>query len=230
MPSWSHDGSKIVYVSTNAALSGRFNQEIPSPPVIGGGQAATNTQRAPGMTNLYTVPFNNGLGGAATPVSGAASNTAEEIYPAYSPDDSMIPFTSVPAGQAMYANSNAEIYVVPSGGGTSTRLKANDPPSCAGKSSPGVNNHWAKWSPEVASGPAGKYYWMIFSSNRANLPTGLSSKGRTIQISQLYLAPILIGGEQFQVATFPAIYLWNQPTTSVNTTPAWETFDITPIP
>ena len=75
---------------------------------------------------------------------------------------------------------------------------------------------------------------MIFSSNRADIPPETSSKGRTIQISQLYLAPILISGEQFTVTTYPAIYLWNQatcrrPTTSVNTTPAWETFDIPPI-
>ena len=75
-----------------------------------------------------------------------------------------------------------------------------------------------------------KYYWMIFSSNRSTLPPGTSSKGRTIQISQLYLAPVLISGETFQVTTYPAIYLWNQPTTSVNTTPAWETFDIPIIP
>ena len=231
MPTWSHDGQKIVYVSTNAALSGRFNQENPNAgPGTGATQANPNGARMPGMTNLYSVPFNNGMGGAATPISGAASNQFEEFYPALSPDDSMVAFTSVPAGEPMYANPHAEIYVVPSGGGAATRLKANDPPSCAGKSSPGVNNHWAKWSPEVATGPQGKYYWMIFSSNRANLPTGLSSKGRVIQISQLYLAPVLISGETFQVASFPAIYLWNQPTTSVNTTPAWETFDIAIIP
>ena len=132
MPSWSHDGKTIVYVSTNAALSGRFNQEMPQPGPIGGGQASTNSQRVPGMTNLYTVPFNNGLGGAATPVSGAASSTAEEIYPAFSPDDSMIAFTSVPAGEPMYANAHAEIYVVPTTGGTPTRLKANMPPSLLG--------------------------------------------------------------------------------------------------
>ncbi len=40
MPTWSHDGQNIVYVSTNAALSGRFNQEIPQPGPIGGGTAA----------------------------------------------------------------------------------------------------------------------------------------------------------------------------------------------
>lgn len=226
MPTWSHDGKNIVYVSTNAGLSGRFNEEMPDPPKIGGGQAAHNAFRVPGMTNLYSVPFNNGNGGTATPIMGAASSQFEEYYPALSPDDKMVAFTSVPAGQAMYANPSAEISVVPTSGGTATRLKANDPPSCSGKSSPGVNNHWSKWSPEVATGSNGTYYWMIFSSNRAGLPPGQSSAGRTIQISQLYLAPILVGGEQFSVTTYPAIYLWNQPTNSVNTTPAWETFDI----
>jgi hypothetical protein len=226
MPTWSHDGKTIVYVSTNAAQSGRFNMENPDPPKIGGAQAVHNAFRLPGLTNLYSVPFNNGNGGTATPIAGAASNQFEEYYPALSSDDSMVAFTSVPAGQAMYANPSAEISVVPTMGGAATRLKANDPPSCSGKSSPGVNNHWSKWSPEVASGPKGKYYWMIFSSNRAGLPPVASSAGRPIQISQLYLAPILIGGEQFTVTTYPAIYLWNQPTNSVNTTPAWETFDI----
>jgi hypothetical protein len=231
MPSWSHDGSKIVYVSTNAALSGRFNQENPNAgPGTGATQANSNAQRQAGMTNLWTVPFNNGNGGPATPINGAATTQFEEFYPALSPDDSMVAFTRVPGGEPMYSNSHAEIIVIPTGGGTATRVKANDPPSCSGKISPGINNHWAKWSPEVATGSAGKYYWMIFSSNRANLPPGTSSTNRTIQISQLYLAPVLISGETFQVTTYPAIYLWNQPTTSVNTTPAWETFDIPVIP
>jgi hypothetical protein len=227
MPSWSHDGQNIVYVSTNAALSGRFNQENPSAgPSTGATQADPNGSRSPGMTNIWEVPFNSGKGGPAHAIDGAATTQFEEIYPALSPDDTFVAFTRVPAGESMYANSHAEIMVVPTGGGMATRLKANDPPSCSGKGSPGVNNHWAKWSPEVGSGPAGKYYWMIFSSNRANLPPQPSSTQRQIQMSQLYLAPILISGEQFQVATFPAIYLWNQPTNSVNTTPAWETFDI----
>lgn len=87
----------------------------------------------------------------------------------------------------------------------------------------------AQWSPDVATGPKGKYYWMFFSSNRANIPPGTSSRGRTIPISQLYLAPILID-ETFQVISYPAIYLWNQPTTSVNTTPEWEALDIPLMP
>jgi hypothetical protein len=230
MPSWSHDGSKIVYVSTNAALSGRFNQENPSAgPQTGATLANYNAARAPGLTNLWVVPFNNGLGGVASPVDGAATSDNEEYYPALSPDDALVAFTRVPGGQPMYANQNAELYVVPMSGGPATKLAANSPPSCSGKSSPGVNNHWAKWSPDVATGARGKYYWMIFSSNRANIPPGISSTGRTIQMSQLYLAPILIG-EDFQVNSYPAIYLWNQPTNSVNTTPAWESFAIQVIP
>jgi hypothetical protein len=224
MPSFSHDGSKIVYVSTNAVLSGRFNQEATGAP----GQDS-NAQRAAGLTNLYSVPFNGGLGGAATPIDGAATPDYEEYYPALSPDDQLVAFTRVRAGETMYANPNAELYVVKTGGGSANHLVANNPPACTGKLSPGVNNHWAKWSPDVASSGGSKYYWMIFSSNRADIPPQASSTGRQIKMSQLYLAPVVIDETQ-GINSYPAIYLWNQPTTSVNTTPAWETFEIAIIP
>jgi hypothetical protein len=42
-------------------------------------------------------------------------------------------------------------------------------------------------------------------------------------VSQLYLAPVVIG-DSGTVTSYPAIYLWNQPTTTVNTTPAWDAF------
>ena len=224
MPSFSHDGSKVVYVSTNAMLSGRFNQEAPNAP-----GADSNAQRAGGMTNLYSVPFNGGLGGAATPIAGAATPDFEEYYPALSPDDELVAFTRVPAAQPMYANPTAELFVVRTAGGSPSRLAANSPPSCTGKTSPGVNNHWAKWSPDVAGSGATRYYWMIFSSNRADIPSQKSSTGRDIKMSQLYLAPVVIDETQ-GINSYPAIYLWNQPITSVNTTPAWETFDIPIIP
>lgn len=222
MPVWSHDGAKIVYVSTNAAMSGRLNQEVPNPGPIGGGQAYSNSQRAPGMTNLFAVPFNLGRGGAATPIDGAASTAVEEYYPDLSPDDALVAFTHVPAGEPMYLNSHAEISVVPGAGGSAVRLAANDPPACSGRSSPGVNNHWARFAPGPVRGGRGIYYWLVFSSTRANLPPAMSSRGRTIQVSQLYLAPIMID-DQFNLTTYPAIYLWNQPSNSVNTIPEWET-------
>jgi hypothetical protein len=41
-------------------------------------------------------------------------------------------------------------------------------------------------------------------------------------MQQLYLAPIFID-LNFNVATYPAIYLWNQPSDTVNITPEWVT-------
>jgi hypothetical protein len=231
MPSWSHDGSKIVYVSTNAAVSGHFNREVANPGPVAGNPALSATQqnanplRQPGLTNLFTVPFNGGLGGSATPLNGAATVQREEIYPAFSPDDQYVAFTAVPAGETMYTNPNAEIFVVPaSGASAAVRLRANDPPACTGKTSPGVNNHWARWSPAVTTG-ARRYYWMVFSSNRSDIPPFDAGAGKLVPMSQLYLAAVVID-ENGAIQSYPAVYLWNQPGDRVNTLPAWETFAI----
>jgi hypothetical protein len=207
-PNWSHNGQTILYASTVGGLSGRLQV---------------------GRTDLYTVPYNGGVGGTAMPVNGAAASDIEEYYPAYSPDDKLIAYTRVPSGQVMYGNASAELAVIPAEGGTPSRLRANSPPACTGKTSPGVNNHWPKWSPEVNGGSEGTYYWIIFSSNRTDLPPVRSLNGtmRSITISQLYMAPVIV--TEFGIQSYPAIYLWNQPIDTVNTTPAWETFMIPPI-
>jgi hypothetical protein len=70
---------------------------------------------------------------------------------------------------------------------------------------------------------------MVFASTRADLPPGTSSQGRTIPISQLYLAPVVVDAASHAITTYPAIYLWNQPTNTVNTTPSWASLQ-TPIP
>ncbi len=106
-----------------------------------------------GAADLYQVPYADKAGGTATPVAGASTPENEEYYPAFSPDDHLIAFTRVPAGQEMFANPSAEMWVVPhQTGAQPKRLAANDPPTCSGKSSPGVNNHWPKWSPDRADG------------------------------------------------------------------------------
>ncbi len=130
----------------------------------------------------------------------------------------------------MYANANEELYVVPTLGGQATRLSANSPPSCSGKASPGVDNNWGEWNPDVVGGPRGTYYWMVFSSTRADIPPGTSSTGRTIPISQLYLAPVVVDAAAHTITSYPAIYLWNQPTNTVNTTPSWLTYATPPLP
>ena len=225
-PTWSNDGNTIVYAST-----------APSPPSIKGpaGQTVTGDQDgrlSQGVTDLYAVPYNNKAGGAAAPVPGASSSALDEYYPAFSPDDSMLAFTAIPAGpsQVMYANPQAELYVVPFGSPTASavRLNANDPPSCTGMTSPGINNHWPKWAPDVENGNNGKtYYWLIFSSNRYGTPPVTTSSGgttTTVQVSQLYITAIV--QNELTTATYPSIYLYNQPADHLNTTPAWQDFHI----
>ena len=85
-----------------------------------------------GAADLYEIPYANKAGGTATPVAGASTPDNEEYYPAFSPDDKLIAFTRVPAGQEMFANPNAEMWVVPhQAGAQAQRLTANDPPASA---------------------------------------------------------------------------------------------------
>jgi hypothetical protein len=215
-PSFSHDGTQIVYTSTNANQDGRMGV---------------------GTADLYTVPFGARAGGTATPVDGAADPNYAEYYPSFSPDDALIAFnrltqadanvtpTGEPYDGGMYFNPAAEVWVVPSAGGTALRLAANDPPACTPAVTPntrvyptkkGWDNSWAKWSPEVKTANGTKYYWLIFSSYRYDIspPRG-----------QLYMTAV-VKPEAGPLATYPAVYLWNQDQTTSNHTPAWDTFKI----
>jgi hypothetical protein len=212
-PSWSHDGQTIVYASTaGGCMDGRLSQ---------------------GATDLYVVPYGNGNGGEAHPLAGAADANWEEYYAAYSPDDRLVAFDRVPGGQVMYANPNAEIYFVPvegaAGSGAAVRLRANDPVQCTGKASPGINNHYPKWAPARVERNNRTYYWIVFSSNRAGIPPVTSVyDGKAHEVSQLYLTAVTMENGQYK--TYPSIYLWNQPTTRLNTTPVWDTMQIPPVP
>jgi hypothetical protein len=216
-PTWSHDGTRIVYASTACPSPGQSN-----------GCGTQDGHLLKGATDLYQIPYANKAGGAATPVAGASTNTREEYYPSFSPDDRLIAYTAVPAGQQMYANPNAEIFVVQGSGATSAiRLRANDPAACSGKSSPGINNHWPRFAP-VAPTIAGRtYYWLVFSTNHYGLPPVTATFNATTQlvvVSQLYVTAVVV--DEFGVTTYPATYLWNQPQNRLNTTPAWEDFHI----
>lgn len=194
-PTWSHDGNTIVYVSTNAQTTGRLDN---------------------GDADLYSVPFNNKGGGMASPLPGASDPGLEEYYPAFSPDDKYIIFNRIPNGNNMYDQPKAELFVLPSAGGSPLRLKANDPAACSGKSSPGITNSWARWSPEASSDSNRMYYWLVFSSRRG-------PKGNP----QLYLSAVVDEGGT--LSTYGSLYFWNQPEDESNHTPAWDVFQI-PIP
>ena len=59
------------------------------------------------------------------------------------------------------------------------------------------------------------YYWVVFSSKRSGH-------------AQLYLAPMTVLGGAID-ASYPALYLWNQPSTDDNHTPSWDDYQIPPI-
>lgn len=226
-PDWSHDGTLIAYTSTDSTSDGRVGNNA-------------------NEVDIYTVPFAEGRGGAATPLAGASSPGVAEYYPDFSADDRLIAFNRVEQGRGrIYYHPQGEIYVVPASGGEATRLAANDPPACTGETSPGVTNSWAKWSPTVRGGPEGSphagklYYFLLFSSARQS-PFRLGQG----PASQLYLATIvqLPSGE---LQTYPAMYLWNQgfeiidpssdppqvvPIQTSNLTPAFDEFVIPPRP
>ena len=196
-PNWSHNGQTIVYASTVGGLSGRL---------------------AMGRTDLYTVPFNDGLGGTAMPVTGAAEANTEEYYPAYSPDDRLIAFTRVPSGQVMYGNPNAELAVIPAGGGMPSRLRANSPPACTGKTSPGINTTGPSGRRRGLPAPRGPTTGSSSRRTRGYSAGALRQRRHALDpITPLYLAPVI--QDEFGITSYPAILLWNQPTDSVNTTP-----------
>lgn len=169
-----------------------------------------------GPADIYVVPYNDKAGGDAVPLLGADDPNFTETYPAYTPDDSYIAFNRVPGVTRPYAEPSMEVFVVPRAGGAPWRIEANDPPACSGKTSPGVSNTWPHWSPRVAQSKGRTYYWLVFSSTRYTT------------VPQLYLSPVVL--ENGALKSYPALYFWNQIITESNHTPAWDTFNIPPVP
>jgi hypothetical protein len=170
-----------------------------------------------GPSDLYAVPYSSSAGGSATPLPGAADGTNTHFYPSFSPDDLFVAYTYAAGNGSAYSNPNAEIYVIGATGGQPLRFAANDPPACQTSArSPGITNDWPKWSPQASTAANGKtYYWVTFSSARSGLP-------------QLYVAPMTVTGGVLDVG-YPALYLWNQPTSEHNHTPSWDDYMIPPI-
>ncbi len=208
-PSWSHDGNTVAYVSTNRVCTGRLGNCTPQyeAPADPGSRA-----------DIYLVPYAGGAGGTSTPLQGASDPSLQEYYPAFSPDDRWLVFNRIPNDDNLYDQPAAEIFVVPATGGTATRLAANDPPACEGIASPGLTNSWGKWGPTAYQANGSTYYWLVFSSKRAG--TG---------VAQLYITSIVEAADG-TIATHGAIYLWNQPSTEANHTPAWNALRVPPIP
>jgi hypothetical protein len=196
-PMFNSTGTKLAYTASNAV----FNSCVGT-----------------GIGEVWTVPYNNGQGGAATGLPGASNASFNQYYPAYSPGDTFVAFNRIPRGGMMYNSPAAEIFLVPGGGGTPVRIVGNDPPACAGLMSPGQTNSWPRWSPTSMASGSKRYYWLVFSSRR-----------RPSTLPQLYLSGVITDtstGAETLTATTPAVYLPNQPSGESNHTPAWDLFQL----
>ncbi len=202
-PAWSHDGKTVAYVSTNRVCTGRLGNCTPQ---------YTDPSDPGSRADLFTVPYAGGAGGAASKVSGATDPAWQEAYPSFSPDDAWLVYNRVPIDDNLYDQPASEVFVVPSAGGTSVRLAANDAPQCAGATSPGLTNSWGKWGPQALQANGSTYYWLVFSSKRSGTP-------------QLYITS-LVRGPDGSLTTHGAAYLWNQPSAEPNHTPSWDTLTL----
>lgn len=230
-PNWSPDGLTVAYTSAERVagshIGGIKTAGVPKQPDL----ILTETTE----TDIYTVPFSDGNGGAARPLSGAATAGVAEYYPDYSADGKFIAFNRAPSTAGyIYYRADADVHIIPSAGGTAHRLAANDAPACTAQAAGTLINSWPKWSPSVEGANGVTYYWVIFSSARAYqeqfdvprdyyTPTALETRS-----SQLYLAAVAVDASG-NITSYPAVYIWNQTTDTSNLTPAWDEFKIPPV-
>ncbi len=133
---WSPDGKYIVFARAEA--------RDPRPPGQGRATHANDSHEAQIKYELYRIPFNGGKGGTAERIVGASENGMSNNFPKISPDGKWIVFVQCKNGQLMRPDS--QLYIIPAGGGTPRRLRANTR----------LMNSWHSWSPNGR--------WLVFSS------------------------------------------------------------------
>ncbi|MBD3321639.1 MAG: tetratricopeptide repeat protein [Chitinivibrionales bacterium] len=140
-PEWSPDGNHIVFARSKAyRLEGAGDKVLLSREdcreFLEGGKKF--------RFDLYRVPFNNGNGGKARPLRGAADNGMSNYFARYSPDGAWIVFCK--SDSYMLLQPDSRLYIMPADGGSPREMACNL----------SRMNSWHSWSPN------GK--WLVFSS------------------------------------------------------------------
>ena len=136
---WSPDGKYIVFARAEA--------RDPRPPGQGRATHANDAHEAQIKYDLYRIPFNGGKGGRPSGLSEPLKWGMSNNFPKISPDGKWIVFVQCKNGQLMRPDS--QLYIIPAGGGTARRLRANTR----------LMNSWHSWSPNGR--------WLVFSSKAA---------------------------------------------------------------
>lgn len=142
-PNWFPDGKTIIFTKT---------KYFKLPEIESSKKAIIPTELATDFVkrnklykyDLYTIPFNNGNGGVATPLEGASNNGKSNYFAKVSPDGKWIVFTQ--AESFMLLMPDSKLYIIHSQGGKPKLMNCNL----------SKMNSWHSWSPN------GK--WLVFSS------------------------------------------------------------------
>ncbi len=138
---WSPDGNTIAFLKAPAKEP--FRLGIPL------SKKANDPNETQIKYDIYTIPFNDGRGGTATPLTGASFNGKSNSFPKYSPDGRWIVY--VQANNGLLMRPDSELYILPAAGGKARRMNCNTT----------LMNSWHSWSPNSR--------WLVFSS-KSNKP------------------------------------------------------------
>lgn len=151
-PTWSPDGKTVVFAKTEAYINEKV-QKAGKALLSINDVAEFKTGEKPFKFDLYSVDFNNGKGGEATPMKGASNNGKSNFFPKFSPDGKWIVFCQ--ADNFMLLQPDSRLYIMPSGGGEPRLMNCNT----------SEMNSWHSWSPNGR--------WLVFSSKNRGLYTQL---------------------------------------------------------
>lgn len=151
-PTWSPDGKTVVFAKTEAYINEKVRKAGIALLTLNDVNEFT-TGGKEFKYDLYSVDFNEGKGGVATPVEGASQNGKSNYFPKYSPDGKWIVFCQ--ANNFMLLQPDSRLYIMPASGGTPRLMNCNMKEM----------NSWHSWSPN------GK--WIVFSSKNRGLYTQL---------------------------------------------------------
>jgi tetratricopeptide (TPR) repeat protein len=151
-PSWSPDGKKVVFARTETYINEKVKKAgIALLSIDDVDEFSTGGKQF--KYDLYSVDFNDGKGGVASPLEGASYNGKSNYFPKFSPDGKWIVFCQ--AENFMLLQPDSRLYIMPSDGGKPRLMNCNMENM----------NSWHSWSPN------GK--WIVFSSKQQGLYTQL---------------------------------------------------------
>ena len=176
-----------------------------------------------GPADLYQSRTQSRAGGAATPLPGASDPRLHRVLPgvlARRPLRRLHPRrrrrlgVQQPRRRGLSCCRSTAAPAAPP-----LRLAANDAAACqTALASPGLTNDWPKWSPQA-----------VHRRRQDLLLADLLVEAHRRDNAQLYITAVVVD-EVGTTVTYPALYLWNQPSADGNHTPSWDDFAPSVIP